>query len=447
MKLPILFILLSIICSAQYNKHWDVSAFKRVTFPAASVGVGCISTTEGVACISDASGTFLFSTDGVTVKDRLCNTMPNGTGLFGGISSTQSAVIVPLPNSSTIYYVFTADQQGGNLGIHYSIVDMSLNGSFGAVTTKNVPLAPWEMSEKLCAVKHCNNRDVWVISKGWMVNTFTAWLLTPTGITTITATNIGYTPVSTNGSTLGKIGQLKANAQGTMLAAAYYGVGSDGGNRVEVYSFNNVTGSVTSLLMNNNLPRAYGVEFSPDGSRLYAVCNTGEVYQYNVCNAFNRQIILAMAAFGGSIQNALDGRMYIARGAGSSWLAAINNPNALGISCGLVLNAVNLTSNTLFGLPNFISSYDRIDVTQFNYIVNCNDVTLLPPTLPNNACSPLVASMRWEKPLGNIIGANLTLPNGIHNVSLIIDYTCYSDTITQMINVGGLLPLPNVITY
>jgi hypothetical protein len=56
---------------------------------------GIISTDEGVATISDANGNLLFYTDGRTIRNKLHQLMPNGSGLFGNISATQSAVIVP----------------------------------------------------------------------------------------------------------------------------------------------------------------------------------------------------------------------------------------------------------------------------------------------------------------------------------------------------------------
>lgn len=89
---------------------------------------GQMNTNEGCATISNAAGQLLFYTDGTTVWDRNHQPMPNGTGLLGDFSSTQSAIIIPKPNSSTIYYVFTCTDYANTNGIKYSEVDMSLNG-------------------------------------------------------------------------------------------------------------------------------------------------------------------------------------------------------------------------------------------------------------------------------------------------------------------------------
>ena len=66
---------------------------------------GQLFTDEGCATISDTSGNLLFYTDGSTVYDKNHAIMPNGTGLLGNNSSTQSAIIVKKPGSNTIYFL------------------------------------------------------------------------------------------------------------------------------------------------------------------------------------------------------------------------------------------------------------------------------------------------------------------------------------------------------
>ena len=58
---------------------------------------GALSTREGCASICNAKGEILFYTDGISVWDRNHKIMPNGTGLNGDPSSTQSAIIVKKP--------------------------------------------------------------------------------------------------------------------------------------------------------------------------------------------------------------------------------------------------------------------------------------------------------------------------------------------------------------
>ena len=70
-------------------------------------GFAQISTFEGCATLSDNNGHFVLYTDGSTVFDRTHTPMPNGTGLYGSLSSTQSAIIGPVPGVTDQFYIFT----------------------------------------------------------------------------------------------------------------------------------------------------------------------------------------------------------------------------------------------------------------------------------------------------------------------------------------------------
>src|SRR6476659_883346 len=97
-KFSFLVCLLSIIslCSIAQNEanKWlfgnggglDFNSGSPLPFPG-----GQTATSEGSASVSDASGNLLFYTDGITVWDKTHAIMPNGTGLLGGYSSSQSA--------------------------------------------------------------------------------------------------------------------------------------------------------------------------------------------------------------------------------------------------------------------------------------------------------------------------------------------------------------------
>ena len=67
---------------------------------------GKLNTLEGCTSISDADGTLLAYTDGITVYNKNHQIVQNGNGLLGDPSSTQSAIIVPKPQDPNIYYIF-----------------------------------------------------------------------------------------------------------------------------------------------------------------------------------------------------------------------------------------------------------------------------------------------------------------------------------------------------
>ena len=100
---------------------------------------GALNTFEGVASISDYKGNLLFYTDGQKVWNSKHEIMPNGDGLMGDSSATQSAVIVPKPRSRTTYFIFTidaAENEFGN-GLRYSEVNMLADNGYGEIKYKN----------------------------------------------------------------------------------------------------------------------------------------------------------------------------------------------------------------------------------------------------------------------------------------------------------------------
>jgi hypothetical protein len=76
------------------------------------------STEESSATISDRDGNLLFYTDGGAVYNRKYEVMNNGYRIADGyLSTTTQKVIVPKPNSSFLYYIFSAGYQGRDFEI------------------------------------------------------------------------------------------------------------------------------------------------------------------------------------------------------------------------------------------------------------------------------------------------------------------------------------------
>ena len=164
-------------CSISYSQNqadwWFFGSNAGIDFNSGtpvSTNVGQLDTIEGCSAISDACGNLLFYSDGITVWDRNHLTMPNGNGLLGNPSSTQSALIIPLPNNTNLYYVFSISivdpSTGiGATGLYYSVVDMSFNGGAGDIISnqKNIQLLP-NSTEKLFAATASNGQDAWIVT-------------------------------------------------------------------------------------------------------------------------------------------------------------------------------------------------------------------------------------------------------------------------------------------
>jgi hypothetical protein len=319
---------------------------------------------EGCAVLSDALGNLLFYSNGMQVWNKNKKIMANGDSLKGHESSTQSAVILPKPGSPHLYYLFTTDFQGQDHGLQYHIIDMSRNGGLGEVVSKNnLIFAP--VTEKLTAVRHRNGRDYWLITHRWKSSAFYAYLISPNGITfTPVESHLGSMHTGDNGGT---IGYLKASPTGDKLAVATWATV----NKLEVFDFNNENGKLALAVDLGKFDEAYGVEFSPDGTKLYGGKNgihggEARIFQFNLAAGTPDSIVLSgkqvaksMSRKIGALQLGPDGRIYVARN-GSNWLGVIRNPNALGADCDYKDTGINLgTQKSALGLPNFPGFYFR----------------------------------------------------------------------------------------
>ncbi|MBX3165703.1 MAG: WD40 repeat domain-containing protein, partial [Bacteroidetes bacterium] len=329
-----------------------------------------MSTQEGCASIADAAGNLLFYTDGITVYNAAHTAMANGTGLNGNNSSSQSAIIVKQPGSSTIYYIFTMGVSGTSL--HYSIVDMSLAAGMGSVTVKNVSLNSGSSSERLVATKHANGADYWIMTHENATNNYKAYLFTSGGVSP--------TPViSSIGPTTGGIGCIKFSPNGQKFADGY------GGGGVRLYDFNKATGVLSNSLALGGGAMGYGCEFSSDGTKLYVgQYNTGNITQWDLSAGSNTAIVSSAYTVTNSIpgnqicwsmQLAPNDKIYIAAYLTTS-LHIINNPNVAGAGCnfvafGQIVGLANGGSNVRLGLPNLIPQPCLTFTTGVGNITTC----------------------------------------------------------------------------
>lgn len=317
---------------------------------------------EGCATLSDANGQLLFYTNGITVWNRNHQIMPNGTGLLGHQSSTQSGTIVPMPGSTHLFYVFTLDFQSNPNGFRYSIIDLNLDGGLGAVTsTKNV-LIYTPSCEKISVVKHANDSDYWIVTRESNNNRFNALLLSNSGLSNTPIISNSSFSITQNTETLGA---MKISPDGTKIAVCYDFFPNA---RLELLDFNNVTGQLTNpqiIVTSTTGGGFYGVEFSPNSKLLYVCEGQGrKIHQFNLLSSpiSSSQILLfddgpVALNFPRSLQLAPDGKIYVAM-TGQTFLSVINNPNLQGIACDFSLNAVGLGGRFCYsGLPVFNQSY------------------------------------------------------------------------------------------
>jgi hypothetical protein len=341
---------------------------------------GATSNTEGCSCISDVSGNLIFYTDGVFVWNKNHQQMPNGSGLHGSTSATQSALIVPLPGSTTLYYIFTVDEIGGPNGFEYSIVDMTLDGGLGDVSSLNVHVLD-NVTEKLTGVGQDNTGNYWIAVHGWGSDAFYVYLLTSTGLQTPVISHTGI--VHRNDTIQNTFGQMKFNPCGNMIGAAIYA-----SDTVQIFTFDNAAGVVSNPITLPLDTFTYGLEFSANSSKLY-VSERGPVYtlfQYDL-DVLNEDSIrasqtgLSVLEDTYGLQLGSDGKVYVCRSF-SQYLGVVNDPNLTGFACnydnfGLDLDPSFNGVMSALSLPGFVTSWLLKDghciITNVNSSDNIDD--------------------------------------------------------------------------
>ncbi len=450
------------------NNNWIFGYGARVNF-SGPIPIGssnaAINSNESTASVSDpTTGQLLFYTDGRKVWNANNQVMPNGANLLGGFynSCTQGALIVPFPEDSKRYYLFTLDELEidpnnpvPDDGLRYSVVDMTLNGGLGdvQVATINTPLAT-DLTEKLIVIRSTEIQGFWVIAHKKNANEFLAWKIDACGVSAQpVVSTVGSIFVSVPiGATEAWAGAMDASPDGNRI-----GMPIDWSDRIEFFDFNKTTGVVSNPLTVNvtddsspGFLRKYGACFSPDGSKFYYT-NFNSVYQLNLgtytsaaiasSNTLIYSPILEPNGYPCSqIEQAPNNKLYVAIG-NAERLDEISNPNSLGLGCDYVTNAVSFGPATCqLGLPA------QVPLGGF---AASSTIAFLPDSCLQSSISFSVSStspinqVNWNFGDPNS-GANNSSSDlnpshqfyeiGTYQITAIVEFDCYTETITQNIN-------------
>jgi gliding motility-associated-like protein len=334
------------------------------------------SSGNAMSVMCDTSGNFLFCSNARVVWNSEGDTMQNGTDLIGDGRAAMGALIVQQPESDHLYYLFTvAYNQAEDIGMHYSVVDMNLDGGLGDVTSeKNIPLAQaWAASNKLTSVRHTNGEDVWIITRNFKLDQwYAAFLLTSSGL----STQAVISPVSER-SELNNMGSMKVSPDKKYLVAAYEQCDCSDfiKTSLDICRFDAASGEIDLLytLTKNTILiweyEPWAVEFSPDSKLLYVSYykegyNVQELYQYDMqfiedsLQFKQSEMFIASGPVNG-LQLARDGKIYctLPRSSGSiyDYLSVINEPWKRGTACNYVADVIYLNGyQTHSFLPNML---------------------------------------------------------------------------------------------
>jgi gliding motility-associated-like protein len=427
--------------------------------PVQPLNNGAVNSIEGTSVISDNNGRLLFYTNGFEIMNRQHLVMKNGGTLAGNPSSTNNAVIVPLPGSGdTIYYVFTVGAANqAKQQFQYNIVNMKGDGGLGEVepTGMNIIIED-KLFEKLAAVKHCNKKDIWIVVHKWNSDEYHSYLLTKTGLSNTPV--ISNTGLVIGGEEVNALGTLKFSSKGNKLAACH----AFDNDAVELMDFDNTTGMLSNSIIIHpstmphlpNFVGVYGAEFSPDCKLLYVSAINSDtdpstLYQFDITSnnaaaiQASRQIIAQTTPWlAGGLQLATDQKIYMTMWNDAA-LSVIENPNIYGPGCNFVFDKIYVgpvgSSPLKFGLPTFMQSY-------FDTTSNPYDFTRVPGNcLDHNVTFKInrlsgIDSVKWD--FGDAQQSQVLQPlhtyaaPGLYDVNLIVykvDCSGLNDTIIRKI--------------
>lgn len=320
--------------------------------PAQALSDGSMNAPEGCATISDRNGKLIFYTDGDKVYDKTHTEIDSGIG--GDPTSSQSAIIVPVPGDETLYYIFTTQAVSGTsfYELRYSLFDLKLNSGNGALVQKNILLFS-KSTERVTA------NPQWLIAHEYGNNTFRTYQISAQGIGEPVYSEIGSVH-SFNVPQQGE-GYMKLGGNNT-LAVALSSPGTS--NLIELFDLDNTTGRLTNyrkIDLNEPNGQVYGVEFSPAGNKLFATVkgspSPSVLFEYfldSLSQPYLKQRIQQNGEFG-ALQAGPDGQIYMAINGGSALgtIQAVEDTTQLS---SFNLNGFNLAggTNSNLGLPNFI---------------------------------------------------------------------------------------------
>lgn len=387
---------------------------------------------EGTASICDSAGNLLFYTNGGRFQPSPTDTfngvimnrnhmmMPNGSlnGAGGCNSAVQSSIIIPNPANNDQYYVFTTDCQENQMlgGFRYSIVDMSLDGGLGDITTKGIKLLD-SVNESICGIKHENKTDFWVICHKLNTSKFYAYKINATGIQPPVITDIGM-------PTFNSAGQMMSTVSGTKIGYCIT-------YKTMLFDFNLNTGVLSNYIDLNKT--SWGCAFSSNCRFFYTTSNDppdSKVYQFDL-NATDipasAKAIHSIPHPYGPMQLGPDGKIYHPQNNFlDSYLDVINKPNILDTFCNYQSNSFYLAGKTCkASLPNFISGF-------YGYCASSGDINeISEPITISVIPNPCItrATIKFSNPQGkthrimirNILGSVVQTIEGITSEEVVIE--------------------------
>jgi Secretion system C-terminal sorting domain len=365
------------------DTYWKLGRHAGLDFSSGTPNVvlsdGCQSTLNNTSTqICDRNNHVLFYSIGLYMMNRQDNLVPNWTNINNGtISSTyvsqdfyppwKAAVIIPFPNDSNKFYMFYENLEWSIDGdyqpekLYYLVVDKTLDGGLGDVTLKDQIVIQHDTLTKgeVLAVKHGNGKDWWIVCRKFKSNRYYKILVDANGVHPPISQDIGL-PYTELGAAVGVCNQT---IDGEKMVFGYfsYQFNPQHPTQIDVFDFDRCSGVLNNnkqLYFPNIVDSVFWGSFcfSPRGRFLY--CTEGfKMWQLDLSatNILNSKIQVGTGTNFFSMKIGSDNKIYISPYGSSQYIHVINNPDSLGIACGVQLNAIDFGGNGHWadgGMPN-----------------------------------------------------------------------------------------------
>jgi len=339
------------------------------------------------ASISDSLGNFLFSSSGKKIWNRNGQVMQNGDNIVGHNGASQGSLILQKPVSTHLYYVFTVARFTTPIGVHYSVVDMNLDGGLGGIIEKNVLLDDtWDVFERMTSVRHANGTDIWIIFRKFNEDAYVSYLLTASGLSpqVVLSPAIDRFPTALRGNM-----KVSHNKEYLVVANMNEDAPTPLDQSFEICKFNAATGEIDLLFtltknggLNHKSFEPFAVEFSPDSKLLYltyyneGTSHTMELFQYDMQYIedsllfLQSEIKIAVGPVNG-LQLARDGKIYCTGSFYDAYdhLSIIHDPWKRGTDCNYEADAIYLGEDKV---PSFLNNVLTDHLFRFEWDHNCS---------------------------------------------------------------------------
>jgi gliding motility-associated-like protein len=452
--------------SQQQGAKWFFGANAGLDFAngtPTAITDGKLETPEGTSSIANSKGELLFYTDGIKVYDRDGEEMQcladSCKPLKGSPNSTQSALIVPQPTCKGCEYLYniftTTDINDSTKALTISVVDMRRDNGKGAIVEQNTVLER-TTTERIASVRNDRDSTYWVVSHDFGNNTFRVYHATAGGLTEEKSFDLGMAhDTKEKGEGYMKFSPADSTTGERRLAVIVPGPPR---NYVEIFTFSDSTGEMTyqrTLDLGPAPPKAYGIEFSPSGEKMYVSfqgdgdSTASKLVQYDLTLSDSTLIADSRIVIDstknqkfGALQIGSDGRIYMAVD-GSDYLAVIGEPEANSVGTVMYeLEGVNLGGKkSNLGLPSLVQNFtQQNDGPGFQADGFCTGAPTMFQASP--LCDPIKDTYTWNFGDGSapVNGKQTQVSHtykepGIYNVSLRAVNECKDTTFFQQVEI------------